>query len=381
MATKWAVGNGNYSAGATWNGGTVPEATDDVYADGKTVTIDINIIANSIRTEQRTGGTAGGGFTFTTDRTIVADVLAGTTTCLAIATNGVTLNLLSTLIKGGTASRAYAVSTRVATINSSGTIQGGSGGGAHGIYAASYGLTLNHTGNVIGGSGGNGISGQGAMTTTVTGNVTANEMEGIVGGITTVTGIITASIYASAIRAYSTASLFYKCYVAGIIINKAGIQAVNYPLIYISGETTIRFQDEDDNDVQLYTSGAFHPPLSKDLQTGVVVGMNYEVTGTCAVPPKASVALNVPTDDTVGELVAGGGATPAEIIAALTTDALGVAILASASSADVADILTAISEVTGTTPAEIISYLLTQPVGKRMEKCTIEKSTLGVKIM
>ncbi len=35
---KWAIANGGWSAGATWNDGVVPTAGDDVYANGHVIT-------------------------------------------------------------------------------------------------------------------------------------------------------------------------------------------------------------------------------------------------------------------------------------------------------------------------------------------------------
>lgn len=43
MAVKWAVANGNWSAGATWNDGTIPQDGDYVYASGKTIQIGAGI--------------------------------------------------------------------------------------------------------------------------------------------------------------------------------------------------------------------------------------------------------------------------------------------------------------------------------------------------
>jgi hypothetical protein len=82
MADKWPAANGNWSNAANWNGGTKPTTGDVVYADGKTVTIDedFNLGAGSkLTTETRSGGTAGGGFTFSTDRTLtVAEIVSAT---------------------------------------------------------------------------------------------------------------------------------------------------------------------------------------------------------------------------------------------------------------------------------------------------------------
>lgn len=49
MANKWAIANGNWNDGSTWNDGVVPTADDDVYLNGFTVDIQYyDCIANSI---------------------------------------------------------------------------------------------------------------------------------------------------------------------------------------------------------------------------------------------------------------------------------------------------------------------------------------------
>jgi hypothetical protein len=82
MADRWAVQNGAWSNTATWDGGILPTIDDDVFADNRTVTIDTDIIVKSLRTTQRTGGTAGGGFRPNNNTVIRASLLAGTTSVI-----------------------------------------------------------------------------------------------------------------------------------------------------------------------------------------------------------------------------------------------------------------------------------------------------------
>jgi hypothetical protein len=75
-------------------------------------------------------------------------------------------------------------------------------------------------------------------------------------------------------------------------------------------------------DIALYPASTLeNPPATTDVRSGVVYGIGDNYTGTCAVPPPASVALNVPVDDTVGTLVT--ATTPADFITALKADDLG----------------------------------------------------------
>lgn len=71
MAVKWAVANGNWNAGATWNDGVVPTIDDDVYLDGHTINLPttnytyINAKTISNSTNPHTGfvgGTLTGGY-------------------------------------------------------------------------------------------------------------------------------------------------------------------------------------------------------------------------------------------------------------------------------------------------------------------------------
>ena len=45
MANKWAIKNGNWSDGSTWDDGVVPTADDDVYCNGYTISLNVDTIS------------------------------------------------------------------------------------------------------------------------------------------------------------------------------------------------------------------------------------------------------------------------------------------------------------------------------------------------
>jgi hypothetical protein len=49
MATRFAIATGNFSSGAIWDNGAVPTSADDVYANGRTVTINGTYTVQTIR--------------------------------------------------------------------------------------------------------------------------------------------------------------------------------------------------------------------------------------------------------------------------------------------------------------------------------------------
>lgn len=142
MADKWPAATGNWSTAANWNGGTLPQPGDDVYADGKTVTIDQDINVASIRTTQRSGGTAGGGFTIpaaTGTRNLVSNIIAGTTTCVLSTGTGTTgpITITGDISSGSGGIIGFGFTGGILIVN--GNISGGTGGNS------CIGVSLNNT--------------------------------------------------------------------------------------------------------------------------------------------------------------------------------------------------------------------------------------------
>lgn len=143
MATRWAVQNGNWSATSTWDGGTLPTSADDVFADGRTVTIDQNITVLSLRTTQRSGGTAGGSFQLGAYSltTTGSGIVPGTTNCVVVIGSG-TSTINSNLV---------AVSTTSACVSFEGSGTLTINGSVNGVFGFStpFLMQTSATGNVF----------------------------------------------------------------------------------------------------------------------------------------------------------------------------------------------------------------------------------------
>jgi hypothetical protein len=156
MAIRYAITNGNWSSTASWDGFTLPTSIDDVYADGRTITINQNIEVNSLTTRQRVGGTAGGSFLVNnTDGLFItaSEIVSGSTNCLTVnLVTGQTINI-SANINNATFS-TYGAYITGGTTNLVGTVSCGrklTGSGTHYAMFSQNG-TLNMIGNVIGGT-------------------------------------------------------------------------------------------------------------------------------------------------------------------------------------------------------------------------------------
>lgn len=175
--TTWITAFSNLTAFA--GGNTPPTIIDDVYADGKTITVDINTAVFTIRTttSPRTGGLAGGGFTITNGITLTAGVLAGTTTCLTFSqASPNTATIVGSITASGTTNSIHGITnTSSGTLNTFGDVRGGSSGGGNNIGAnnTSIGI-LNIVGNVFGGTNTNatGVNNNSTGTVNITGNIT-----------------------------------------------------------------------------------------------------------------------------------------------------------------------------------------------------------------
>jgi hypothetical protein len=181
MADRWAVATGNWSSTATWNGGTLPTAADDVFADGFTVTIDQDVTVLSIRTTQRSGGTNGGTFNCSTSRNIIGNIVSGKGTGLTFsAASPAILNITGSIIVTALGNDNSFLNCKGLVVTSTGTVNiigsasaSGSNNNAHAIDLNGSSV-LNLTGSVYGaGSGNYGILMSGSSIVSITGNVYA----------------------------------------------------------------------------------------------------------------------------------------------------------------------------------------------------------------
>jgi len=136
MATILAAQNGNFGDTSTWTTGTVPVAGDVVVANGKTITINVNVTCAELRNDTTGGATLGGFFTLLDGLTVTANLY------LANPVSSSQFNLL------GYASTSGRQSYIIGNVYGN---TGGSGYGCHAIYHTGTG-SLYITGNLTGGN-------------------------------------------------------------------------------------------------------------------------------------------------------------------------------------------------------------------------------------
>lgn len=174
-------------------------AGDTLHANGKTA-IAINVSFTCLQIDT---ASTGGGFTCNTAVTITANIVAGTTNCLACSNAGATtVAIVGNLSGGATATTSAVVFSSTGTINITGNVTGGTGTNSFGMSITSTG-TVNITGNVTGGTGGAsraGINSTTACTVAITGNVASGTGASAGPGLsltsTTVTCTVTGNVTA-----------------------------------------------------------------------------------------------------------------------------------------------------------------------------------------
>lgn len=172
MADKWPLANGNWSNAANWNGGTKPVAGDDVYADGKAVTIDENVTVLSIQTTQRAGGTLGGVFYVGTTININANIINAQYGITFSGTFGTVLTINGNVTAANSLNQYAVTNSSSGTINIIGNVTGGTQNSAVGVLNSSSGI-INITGTVSGGTAGiasRGVINSGTGSINITGN-------------------------------------------------------------------------------------------------------------------------------------------------------------------------------------------------------------------
>lgn len=191
MPNRWPIANGNWSDAAIWSGSIIPTASDDVYANLKTVVIDTDVTVFRM-TNSASGSAILGGGTF---------LLANGVTLTATSETGITPNTPPAsgsvlLISGsnsatiignmrpirnsgvGWPSGSRGLTLRVwddAQVTITGSVAGNSGFvGSVGITVSGSGAVVNISGSVEGGPGAGGVTGQNGITVSPRGSVNIN---------------------------------------------------------------------------------------------------------------------------------------------------------------------------------------------------------------
>ena len=319
MAIKYAVATGLWNATATWNGGVIPIAGDDVYANGFIVTINQNITVTKLSTEIcPTTLLPGGQFIVNATRTLVCNVVAGTTLCLNQSAPNTTLTLIGN-IYAGTAINAYGLyincqaNSSLTSLNMTGDIYAGIPSGCHGVIQGitsgnNQNMSINLTGNVYSSATSNGILASTSTSHymnpfTLVGNLYSSVVPAVGGftGNATITGSIIASSTAATISPLGSA---YILVISGFITQVSDLLAHTFARVKIKqGGTLVTNYIENitNASITLRTpiAGGNYPVVT-DVRSSTVYGSVNEFTGTLAVPPASSVAVGVPVNGTVG---------------------------------------------------------------------------------
>lgn len=295
---RWEVWNGSAWVAAA----VLPQVGDDVYANGFTVTIDVDSYASiySTRASVIPLINAGGGFLALDNVTITGDRQAGTTHCIVKNTTGVTYFVGDGLGSLTTASQVGLRNASTGTCHIIGKSNGGMANVAYGTENVSSGTI--YLSEAEGGSGGNqaGLRSAGGLCF-VGKSVASGSGPGIwaVGGVVDVDECVNSESVA-ALRSQNGGVAIFN--IRKLVCNK-NVRAVDFtnPATYVTFKADAQII-VDKSDLSPLTLNSLEEQDQAD-QSDVRLGTTYAngaLTGTCAVPPAAAVSLGVPVDNTVG---------------------------------------------------------------------------------
>lgn len=241
MAVRYAIASGNWSNPAIWNGGTLPGAGDDVYANGYNVTIDQDITVNKISIKSAPGITGGGSNFYVVSNRIINANLEGSDvsyTTLYFNAPNIIVTINGNIIGGSASSWGVYMALSNCTLSVNGTVSGGSGNDSYGIYVVSN-STVYVNGNVYRGTAGSsiGLYLAGYSSGYIVGDVYGSNVGDRWGGLT-----VMASANATVIgNLYGNGGCALCCDTTGIVTVTGSLYAGQfyYALFYRSGRFTL----------------------------------------------------------------------------------------------------------------------------------------------
>lgn len=333
MAERYAILNGNWSSTLTWDGATtLPQSTDDVYANNKAVTIDQDVTVLSVRTTAGTTAVAGGGFTLNDTRVLTVTgtgVLAGSTDCVTFSAASPATATITGNVAGSaaTANADGVVHSGTGTLTINGNCTGGAATTAHAVNVTGNGV-LNLNGNATGaGVFSNGVKLAGANTFTMVGDSSGGSGGGTAYGVNQSGGTCTmsvtgttngnATVGTAAISIANSTTLTYSgtlnvttnggscirmlqqnCKIIldqNIPVASDGTLAIGYGaiLIHATNAMTQAYRVNNGGSAGAERTLGAPLPAAGDVRNGTATGLS---TGTLDLPAEASVKTGVTFD-------------------------------------------------------------------------------------
>lgn len=346
MPTYYARATGNVNA-AIW--ATTPSGTasnlfssftnaDTLMANSFTVTLNVNVTVLEVRNDTLGGATAGGQFNISDNVTLTANVIAGGARCAQYG-GSLTATIIGS-ITGGSGSNASGLfyEGAVGTMNVIGNVTAGTGGSAMGIQvsANSNGI-INITGNVTGSPTGfnHGVNVVNPSVINITGTVIGGASSSSGHGVFVNAASGTVNVFGTAIGGAGSAGAVCSNGTLNVtrargngfgigssgLISAPGVVGTATGLARVSeieygdlGQTptggNVILNDSTSNVALFYRLSGGKKTLTDPAATvdfpansnvrSGIVFASGSRTGTCAVPAAGSVALGVPVDNTTG---------------------------------------------------------------------------------
>jgi hypothetical protein len=335
MANYRAVANGNWSALATWQDDSsgsyvastvLPGVADVVYANNFTVTLDIDVVVQELRTTTSTNVNNGGLFNFGAANSVTANIFSGNSTCVRNNTSN-TKNITGNVVAGNQLLGAVQNQTN-GTINLYGNGVAGNGGRSYAVSNRSTG-TINVYGNIAGGSVNTAAGAENvggflnifgiASAGNSSGNINPNTGASAImhdGVCTTYVSLLLGSTTSPGVTVVNQGTASGKVIVNSIEYASNGFPISVVPLVFATTGSLSSTVTLENNTTATLVDPSSGFPSTTDVRDGVSYASGA-LTGTLIVPNPANVASGVPTDNTVGT----AALTPADFWDYLTSSA------------------------------------------------------------
>jgi hypothetical protein len=351
MPNRWPITSGNWSNSAIWSGSIIPTASDDVFLNNQTVTLDQDVTVQSIRNTATGSVLVNGQLDIRGDYNITATgagLIGGSLTITYFLiryfnsgsitiqsnfpransgldnTSSGTINIQGNITGTGYIGSIIVRNSGTGTLNITGSILPGSVNSSA-VVNTSTGV-INITGSATGGTATStvfAISNTSTGTINVIGNVVANISPAIsstTGGTIIVSGPIISSPISPGISSTSTSGTVR---VSGPLISQNNVNAVFSPKIQLISNSTPAYTFQSDTfgkDVTFYdVSYTSSLPAQTDVRSGSLYGGTNEYSGSMIIPSTSSVRYGVPVDTVTGSATL----TPQDILNYATQNLTG----------------------------------------------------------